>query len=163
LNAVIGDDARDTAVTDPDLPLTQFLGDDFRRSVRVQKAVAQHLANDLIGAAVVGFGAGLLRLQGGQPAGGELVQELIIALATVAETGGDGSDVVLEALAFQEHDEASGLEIGGGDGQGPGGTGGLLSLGIVAKGSTHEAKGTRKGAQCLIEYGVTFAVDAITR
>jgi len=46
--------------------LAQFLGDDLGGSVGIEETMADHQAHDLLGAAVVGFGA--TRLQH-QPAG----------------------------------------------------------------------------------------------
>ncbi len=93
----------------------------------------------MIGAAVVGFGAGLLGLQGEQAAGLEGVQELIIALAAVAIFGGQGGDVFPEALAFDEQEEAAGQLVGSGDGQGAGRAGQLVGLGIELERRIHGA------------------------
>ena len=68
MQAVIGDDPFDAAQTEGEMSLAEFLGDDFRRGVGIEKAVAQDLADDLAGAAIIGFGPGLFGLQGGEAA-----------------------------------------------------------------------------------------------
>ena len=130
MNAVVGDDALDTPQTDGEVGLTQLLGDDFGRGLRVQKAVAQDLADGLVGAAVIGFGAGLVGTKGGEAALLEVLQDLIIALAAVAVFLGDGADVILQTLAFDEHEETVGLEIGGWDRQSADGAGETMGFRI---------------------------------
>jgi hypothetical protein len=98
------------------------------------------LADSLVGAAVRGLGTGLLRFQGLEAAVLEVLQELVIALAAEAEFFRDGGDVVLEALPFQEHEEAVSLLVGGGDGQGARGTGELMGLRVELERTVHEGK-----------------------
>lgn len=98
--------------------LAQPLGDHLGRSLRVEKEIAQDLTDGLVGAAVIGFGAGFIGLEGGQAAALEFSQELIITLATIAISLGHSADVPVEALAFNEHQEATGQEVGGQHGQG---------------------------------------------
>jgi len=45
--------------------LAKFLDDDGGGNVGIQKAGAQDLADELVGAVVIGFGPGLLGLEGG--------------------------------------------------------------------------------------------------
>ena len=137
MQAVIGDDALDAAQTDLEVGLAQFLSDDLRGGLRIQKAIAQHLADGLIGAAVVGLGAGLLRLEGGQAALPEGVEDLIVALTAVAVFLGDGGDIVIQTLAFNEHEETGGQRVGVGDRQGAGGTSQLVSLRIELEKGIH--------------------------
>ena len=47
--------------------LAQFLGDDFRGSLRIQEAMADDQTHDLLGAAVIGFGAARLQSQTREP------------------------------------------------------------------------------------------------
>ena len=110
--------------------LAQFLGDDFGGGVGIQKAVAQDLAHGLVGAPVIGFGPGLLRLKGRQAPGLIVLQKLIIARPAKPVMLGDRGDVAFQTLAFQEHEETSGLWIGSSHGQSPGWTDDLMSLGI---------------------------------
>lgn len=100
--------------------LAQLLGDDLHRGIGVQEAVAQDLADRLVGAAVVGFGTGFVGLESGQAAlvvGG---QQLVVTLAAIAVFLGDLGDVLLEALAFLEHEKAAGQSVAWGNGQGAG-------------------------------------------
>ena len=82
--------------------------------------MAHDLADRWVGAAVVGFGTGFPGLQSGQAAlviGG---QQLVVTLAAIAVFLGDLGDVLLEALAFLEHEKAAGQGIPWGHGQGTG-------------------------------------------
>ena len=103
--------------------------------------MAQHLPHGLIGAAIIGFGPGFLRLEGEQTPGLEGLQELIVALAAVAVFLGEGGDVFLflQTLAFDEQEETVGQGVGGGDGQGAGGAGQLVGFGIELEGWIHGA------------------------
>src|SRR6476620_10755532 len=95
----------DTALTDGEMGLAQLLGNDLGRSIWVEEAITQDLADDLVGAAVVGFRAGFEKLKSGQAAGLESFQELIVALTAVAVFLSDRGDVLFQALAFDEHKE----------------------------------------------------------
>jgi hypothetical protein len=109
--------------------LLEFLGEDLRRGLRVQEAVTQDQAHDLLGATVVGFGAAFLRPQRAQAAlfvGG---QQLVIAGTGVAELGGGGGGVLLEALAFHEHEEPTCQHVVWSDVQGAGRAGELMRIG----------------------------------
>jgi hypothetical protein len=125
--------------------LTEFLGDDLGRGIRIQEAVAHDLEDNLLGASVIGLGAGLLGLKGLQATLLEVMQELIVSLAAVAVFLCDGGDAVLQALAFQEHEEVVGLLVGGGDGQRAGGAGELVSIGVELERAVHGRKVVEKG------------------
>jgi len=153
LQAVIGDDALDAAQTDLEVGLAQFLSDDLGGGIRIQKAIAQNLADGLIGAAVVGLGASLLRLEGGQAALLEGVEDLIVALTAVAVFLGDGGDIVIQTLAFNEHEETGGQRVGVGDGQGAGGTSQLVSVRIELEKGIHGGSLREAGGLCLVECG----------
>jgi len=60
LQAEIGDNPFDAARTDGQVLLADFLGDDHRRGLWIQEATADDQAHDLVGAAVIGLGAGRL-------------------------------------------------------------------------------------------------------
>jgi len=143
LQAVIGDDPFDAAQTDGEARLPEFLGDDLGRSVGIQKAIAQDLADDLIGAAIRGFWAGLLRLQGGEAAFLEGLEQLVIPLTTIAILLGDLADLSFQALAFDQHEEAAGQWVGRGDGQGASRAGELVGVGMKLEGRIHEGKVTK--------------------
>ena len=100
MQAVIGDDPFDAPQTDGKLGLAELLSDDLRGSLRIQKAITQDLADGLVGAAIIGPGAGLLRLECGQATLLESIEDLIVALTTVAKLLGGGGDTGLHALAF---------------------------------------------------------------
>jgi hypothetical protein len=107
LQAVIGDDAANGAKTDGEVGLPELLHDDLGRSIGIQEQVAQDLSHHLLGAAVIGFGSSFLGLQGRNAAVMESLQQLIITLAAVAVFFDDSDDVLLEALAFQDHEETA--------------------------------------------------------
>jgi hypothetical protein len=130
LHTVIGDDAVNAAQADPEMGLAQFLSDDFGGGVWVQKAVAQDLTHGLVGAAIIGFGPGLLRLKGRQASDLIVLQKLIIARPAKPVMLGDSADIIFQTLPFQEHEETMGLLIGSSHGQSAGRADDLVSLGI---------------------------------
>ena len=67
-------------------------------------------------------------------------QQLIIALAAVAVFFGHGGDILLQALAFHEHEEAAGQFIVWSDGEGAGRAGELMSGRVELESSVHGAK-----------------------
>lgn len=87
--------------------LAQLLDNYGGRSIGIQKQLAQDLADGLVGAAVVALGSGLVGLESWQPTELELVEQLVITLATIAVFGGDSSNVIVETLPFNEHEEAA--------------------------------------------------------
>jgi hypothetical protein len=92
--------------------------------------MAQDLAHHLVGAAVVGFGAGFPGLESQEAALLESVQDLVITLAAITIFLRDRDDASIQALAFLEHEKAAGQFVGVGNGQGAGGAGELTGGGI---------------------------------
>jgi len=80
--------------------------------------MANDLAHDLIGPAIVGFGAALLVLQGERPVLKVLLAELEVALFAVAVLRGGMQRAECSALALDKHREPSGDVVVFGDGQG---------------------------------------------
>ena len=70
----------------------------------------------------------------------EVLEDLVIALAAAAVSLGDDANIVLQALALQEHEEAMGLLVGRWDGQGAGGAGELVSCEIELEIRIHGEK-----------------------
>jgi hypothetical protein len=99
----LGHDPFDGAGADGLTGLAQFLADDGGRGGRVQEAITNHLLDDLIGAAIVGFGAALLILQGRGSALLESLAQLEVALLGIAEFLGGSNRAGAFALAFVEH------------------------------------------------------------
>jgi hypothetical protein len=108
LQAVIGDDAANGAKADGEVGLSELLHHDLGGSIGIEEDVAQDLAHHLLGAAVVGFGSCFLGLEGRNAAVLESLQQLIITLAAAAVFFDDGDNVLLEALAFEDHEETAG-------------------------------------------------------
>lgn len=145
MQAVIGDDALDGAQTNGEVGLPQFLGDDVGGGVGVQEEVTQDLAHGLIGAAVVGLGAGFVGLEGSDAALEEGVQQLIVAGTGKAVSVRDSGDVLLEALAFHEHEETTRESVVWVYGQGAGRAGELVGGGIERQHRVHAGKVRRSG------------------
>ena len=111
MQAVVGDDPFDAALADGDVLLEELLRDDVGGAVGIEEALGDDAADDLGGASVIGFGAGGARLEGARAALGEGGQQLVIALATVAELIGDLGDGQLGAFAQYEHGEVARDEV----------------------------------------------------
>jgi len=67
--AEVGERAGHAALADGQATLAEFLGNDGGGYFRVQEAVPDNLPDDFVGAAVMGFRAAALTLEGGGPAG----------------------------------------------------------------------------------------------
>jgi hypothetical protein len=123
LQAVIGDDAFDAALADGVVLLADFLSDDFGGRIRIKEAAADGQADDLIGAAVIGFGSRGLQEQTLGALLEEAGQDLVITLAreVVFLSGFGGTQTF--ALAFDEQGEAVADLVVVGDQQGAARTG----------------------------------------
>jgi len=107
--------------------------------------VAQDLPDDLIGAAVIGFGASLLGRQSEQAAGLVVLQELVVALAAEAVLLDHVEDMVLQALTLQQHEEAVSHLIGSGHGQVADGADELVGVEIELQRCIHERRIAARG------------------
>ena len=114
----LSNNAVDGAFADAEVSLAEFLGDDFGTGFRIQKAVPDHLADEFLGAPIVGseaaFGAeeslaAFLQKEGA---------ELEVTLPAKAELGGGAVNALAAAFALDEHGELAGDFIVGRDGQG---------------------------------------------
>ena len=106
MKAVLLDDADDATNADREAGLAQFLRDDVDRGVGIEEALTDHLANDLVGADIVTFGAGLVALESCASMFTVEFEQLKISLfAEVELLGGLGGAEAL-ALAFDEHGQA---------------------------------------------------------
>ena len=92
--------------------------DDFGAGFGIQKAVTDHLADEFLGATIVGSGAAF----GAEESGATFLQEegaeLEVTLPAKAEWGGGAVNALRAALALDEHGELAGDFIVGGKGQG---------------------------------------------
>lgn len=120
--------------------LTQFLNDDLRGSHGVQKPVAQDLANDLIGPAVIALWTGCLGLERDHAPLLVSVEELIIALAAIAEFFGDHGNIGIQTLTLDEHEEPGGHQVGGIDWEIASRASELEGFQIKLEGSIHEER-----------------------
>jgi hypothetical protein len=121
LQPELSNDAVDGAFADTEVSLAEFLGDDFGAGFRIQKAVPDHLADQFLGAPIVGAGAAF----GAEESLAAFLQkqraELEVTLPAKAELGGGAVNALAAAFALDEHGELAGDFIVFGNGQGPGG------------------------------------------
>jgi hypothetical protein len=116
LQAELRNDAVDGTFTDAEVTLAEFLSDDLGAGFRIQEAVTDHLADDFLGASVLGFGAAF----GAEESPAALVEkkraELEVTLAAKTEFGGGPVNALRAAFALDEHGELTSDFIVFGDG-----------------------------------------------
>ncbi|MCX6872461.1 MAG: hypothetical protein NTW21_01435 [Verrucomicrobia bacterium] len=107
MKAVIGDDALDAAGADGVAELPELPGDDRGADRRIEEAEADGQPDDLVGAAVVGFGPTGFRGQGGGTRTQIERAQLVLALAAEIELAGRLGRAETPALAGQQHGQAA--------------------------------------------------------
>jgi hypothetical protein len=80
--------------------------------------MAQHLPDRLISAPIIVFWACFLRLESKGASLFESSKDLVVALPAIAVLVGQGCNVALQALTFNEHQKATGYLIVWRNGQG---------------------------------------------
>jgi hypothetical protein len=121
LKTVLLDDADDTTNADLEAGLAEFLRDDVDRGVRIEEALADDLANDLVSADIVAFGAGLVALESCASMFPIEFEQLKISLFAELELlGGLGGSEPF-ALAFDEHGQPGDDQVVGKHGKFSGG------------------------------------------
>jgi hypothetical protein len=83
--------------------LVELLGNNFWREVGIEKAIADNLAYDLLGSAVMTFGPGFVAFESLGPQVFKLLQDLVIALSGVAKLFGRFAGAQAFTLAFHKH------------------------------------------------------------
>jgi hypothetical protein len=83
--------------------LVEFLGNNLWRDVGVEIAIADNLADDFVGSAVMTFGPGFVAFEPFGPIILELFQDLVISLSGVAKLFGRGGGAQAFTVAFHEH------------------------------------------------------------
>ena len=111
MKAVFLDDTDDTANADRETGLPKFLGDDVDRGIGVEKPVTDDLANDLVGADIVAFGAGLAALESCASLFMIKPEQLKISLFAQVELLGGLGGAEAFALAFDEHGQPGDDEV----------------------------------------------------
>ena len=106
MKAVLLDDTNDATNADREAGLAQFLRDDVDGGVRIEKTVTDDLANDLVGADIVAFGAGLVTLESSASMFTIEFKQLKISLFAEVELLGGLGGAEPFALAFDEHGQA---------------------------------------------------------
>lgn len=151
MEAEIGDDAFDAALTDGEVFLNQLLCDDFGGAVGIEETLGDDASDDLGGTAMIGFGASGLGLKGLGTALAKGGQELVVALATVAEASGNLGDWAIGTLTRDEHGELLGEDVGRIEGELAAGA--TETEGIRIDGEGHGEKEGGKEIECPIKYG----------
>lgn len=95
--------------------MTEFLGNDLGGGLRVEKAVADGLADQFLTATVVGAGASLLAEQAPGSLLQEAVAQLKVTLAAEAKLGGRLIRTQRTTFAFEEHGQLEADFILGGE------------------------------------------------
>jgi hypothetical protein len=122
LKAVFLDDANDTTSADRETGLAKLLREDVERGVGIEKAVANDLSDDLVGADIVSFGAWLLAKESRASLFAKEFEQLEISLLAEAELFGCLGGTGPLALAFDEHGEPGDDEVIRKDGEFSGGS-----------------------------------------
>jgi hypothetical protein len=169
LKAVLFDDTDDTPNADRKSGLAEFLRDDLDRGVGIEKAVADDLANELVGADIVAFGSRLVAPESLATMFTITLKQLKVSLFTKVELFGGLGGTEPFALAFDEHAQAfddevirTNREFTGGADDASGGDVDLHSTVLQQKGwvrwsgllSGHPGKNSMDGPFGLIDCGV---------
>jgi hypothetical protein len=127
--------------------LLELLRDDFGRGLRIQEAVTDDLADDLVGATVVGLGAGGFAVEGQSAVGLVEVEQLEVAGLGVTELGGGVGGTGTFALAFEEHRQLEGDLIVEGDQERTGRAGEVRLLLVIENDHGGRYSGRRERVQ----------------
>ena len=111
MQAVLLDDADNTPNADLKAGLAEFLRDDLDSGVGIEKAVTDDLANDLVGADIVAFGAWFVALEPHASMFTIEFEQLKISLLAEVKLGGGLGGAKPLALAFDEHSQAGDDEV----------------------------------------------------
>ena len=111
MKAVLLDDADDTPSADLEAGLAELLRDDVDRGVGIEEALTDDLANDLVGADIVAFGARLVALESCTTMFTIELEQLKISLFAEVELLGGLGGAEPFALAFDEHGQPGDDEI----------------------------------------------------
>lgn len=138
-------------MADRELTLAQLLGDDRDGHLWVKEAVADDLPLDFRGAAVGGFGAAGLVVEGEGAAPPEGGQQLVIAGAGEAVLAGGGGSAQALAFAVEQHEQLGSEVVGRRTHEGAGGADefGLGSGNF----NVHGGEDNRRREICLLIYG----------
>ena len=114
----LGDDTIHRSLADAEVALAKFLGDDFGAGFRIEEAVADDLADEFLGATVVGFRAPFGAKEGLSSFMKKQGSELEVTLTAETELGGGAVNALTAAFTLDEHGEFKGDFIVIGNGQG---------------------------------------------
>ena len=122
MKTVLLDHADDTTSADRETGLAKFLCEDVERGVGIEEAVANNLANDLVGADIVALGTWLVAKESWATVFTIEFEQLKISLFAEADFLGRLGGAGALALAFDEHGEAGDDDVIGKNGELSGGT-----------------------------------------
>lgn len=120
MEAELGNNTIDGSFADSEVTLSEFLSNNLGAGLRIQESVADDLANQFLGAAVVGFGPSLGAEESLGAALEEQGSELEVTLAAKTEFRSRAIDAIGPAFAFDEHGELTSDFVIFGNGQGSG-------------------------------------------
>ena len=116
MQAELRHDPVDGPFTDGEVTLAEFLRDDLSAGFRIQEAVTDHLADDFLGASVLGLGAAFRAEESLAALLEKKRAELEVTLTAKTEFGGGAVNTLRAAFALDEHGELTGDFIVFGDG-----------------------------------------------
>jgi hypothetical protein len=108
LQSELRNDAVDGAFTDAEVTLSEFLRDDFGAGFRIQEAVTDDLADEFLGASIIGFGAAFGAEEGRAAFLQKKGAQLEVTLTAKAEFGGGMVNALRAAFALDQHGEFTG-------------------------------------------------------
>jgi hypothetical protein len=106
-----------TAFANGETGLAQLLSDDLGTGFRIEEAMANSLANQLLAASIVGFRSAVLTEQGDRSLIQEGFSQLKVALSTKTELGGGLARTERSTFAGDEHPQFQTDFVIGGKGQ----------------------------------------------
>jgi hypothetical protein len=145
LKAVFLDDADDTTDADREPGLAKFLSEDVERGVGIKEAMTDDLANELVGADIVVFGAGLVALEPYASMFTIEFEQLKVSLFAEAELFGGFGGPEPFALAFDEHGQAGDDKVVRQNGDFSGGADDTAGGDVELHGVSSESLGQRSG------------------
>jgi hypothetical protein len=103
LKAIFRDDPFNTSNGDEVAILVQFLGNDLRRHLGIKKSIPYDLTYDLVGSAVIAFGAWFETFKSRSPSVRKLLKDLVVALSSESILFGCSTRAKPLALALVKH------------------------------------------------------------
>jgi hypothetical protein len=150
LKTVLLDDADDTTNADLEAGLAEFLRDDVDRGIRIEEALADDLANDLVSADIVALWAGLVALESCASMFTIEFEQLKISLFAELELLSGLGSAEPFALTFDEHGQPGDDQVVGKNGEISGGADDAECRDVELHGLVLRSRGgTREGGKAV--------------